>query len=84
MNQQSTAVSIIIPLYNEEESLEELHDWIVRVVEKNQLSYEIIFVDDGSKDESWTIIKKLKSNLICFSSYFLQLYHLTPFSLRTK
>ncbi len=61
MNQQSTAVSIIIPLYNEEESLEELHDWIVRVVEKNQLSYEIIFVDDGSKDESWTIIKKLKS-----------------------
>lgn len=52
-------LSIVIPLYNEEESLNELHDWIVRVVEANKLSYEIIFVDDGSKDQSWSKINQL-------------------------
>lgn len=52
-------VSIIIPLYNEEESLPELHDWVVRVVDEEKLSYEIIFVDDGSGDTSWQVIEKL-------------------------
>ncbi len=52
-------LSIIIPLYNEEESLPELYDWIVKVVEKEKLSYEIIFVDDGSGDTSWQVIEKL-------------------------
>jgi glycosyltransferase involved in cell wall biosynthesis len=52
-------ISIVIPLYNEEESLPELHEWIVRVMKANQFSYEVIFVDDGSKDSSWTVIEKL-------------------------
>jgi glycosyltransferase involved in cell wall biosynthesis len=52
-------LSIVIPLLNEEESLPELHDWIVRVMEQHNYSYEIIFVDDGSKDKSWKIIAGL-------------------------
>ena len=56
-------LSIVIPLYNEQESLIELHDWIVRVVTAHNYSYEIIFVDDGSKDKSWQVIEGLsKSN----------------------
>ena len=52
-------ISIIVPLYNEEESLGELTDWIFRVVDKEKLSCEIIFVDDGSTDKSWNIIEDL-------------------------
>ena len=52
-------ISVIIPLLNEEESLPELHDWIVRVMQQHQFSYEIIFVDDGSKDKSWSVIESL-------------------------
>lgn len=55
----SIALSILIPLYNEEESLSELHSWITRVVREMQITYEIIFVDDGSKDNSWEIITNL-------------------------
>lgn len=54
-------ISVVIPLYNEEESLAELHAWIQRVMQENGFSYEIIFVDDGSNDGSWEIIKKLKN-----------------------
>lgn len=54
-------ISIIIPLYNEEESLEKLHDWIAKVMLANNLSYEIIFVNDGSTDKSWKVIEALKS-----------------------
>lgn len=53
-------ISLIIPLYNEEESLQPLFDWIQQVMEKHQFSYETIFIDDGSIDHSWDIIKKLK------------------------
>jgi glycosyltransferase involved in cell wall biosynthesis len=53
-------VSLIIPLYNEEESLSELHDWIVKATSAAGLTSEIIFVDDGSSDDSWEEIKKLK------------------------
>lgn len=53
-------LSIVIPLFNEEESLPELHDWIVRVMHANKFSYEIIFVDDGSKDRSWNVIQDLQ------------------------
>jgi len=53
-------ISIVIPLLNEEESLSELHDWIVRVLTANTYSYEIIFIDDGSTDTSWEVIKKLQ------------------------
>ena len=52
-------LSIVIPLLNEEESLKELHDWIVSVMQSNHFSYEILFVDDGSTDESWNIISQL-------------------------
>lgn len=55
-------LSIVIPLLNEAESLTELHQWIVSVMIKEKLTYEILFIDDGSKDESWEIIEKLKSN----------------------
>ncbi len=54
-------LSIIVPLYNEDESLGELCDWIVRVVTANNFSYEIFFIDDGSKDNSWDVIEKLAS-----------------------
>ena len=53
-------LSIVIPLYNEAESLPELHDWIVRVMEAQQFSYEILFIDDGSKDTSWDVITDLQ------------------------
>ncbi|MHB8258981.1 MAG: glycosyltransferase family 2 protein [Bacteroidia bacterium] len=52
-------ISVIIPLLNEEDSLPELHDWIVRVMQQNNFSYEIIFIDDGSKDKSWQVIETL-------------------------
>lgn len=54
-------LSIVIPLFNEDESLPELHDWIVRVVNEHGFSYEVVFVDDGSKDNSWSIIEALQS-----------------------
>ena len=53
-------ISIVVPLYNEDESLPELHDWIVRVMTENQFSYEILFVNDGSTDNSWACIEDLK------------------------
>jgi len=52
-------VSIVIPLYNEEESLEELCQWINQVMESHGYSYEVILVDDGSTDNSWSIITEL-------------------------
>ncbi len=52
-------ISIVIPLFNEAESLPELHAWIKRVMDAHQFSYEVIFIDDGSKDDSWKIIKEL-------------------------
>ncbi len=52
-------LSIVIPLLNEEESLKELHDWIVAVMQSNRFLYEILFIDDGSTDASWEIITKL-------------------------
>ncbi|HUZ58906.1 MAG TPA: glycosyltransferase family 2 protein [Hanamia sp.] len=52
-------ISVIVPLYNEEESLPELEAWIKRVMEENNYSYEIIMVDDGSTDNSWHVIEEL-------------------------
>ncbi|MBU3821726.1 glycosyltransferase family 2 protein [Flavobacteriaceae bacterium XHP0103] len=54
-------ISVVIPLLNEQESLTELHDWIAKVMQSNHFSYEIIFIDDGSTDDSWQIISKLSS-----------------------
>ena len=55
-------ISIVIPLLNEAESLPELHAWIKRVMDEHTLSYEVIFIDDGSTDESWSIIEQLKNS----------------------
>jgi glycosyltransferase involved in cell wall biosynthesis len=54
-------LSIVIPLYNEDESLPELISWIKSVVDKMNIGYEAILVDDGSKDKSWEVIEKLSS-----------------------
>jgi len=53
--------SLVIPLFNEAESLPELHAWIKRVCESNAITYEILFIDDGSKDHSWKVIESLKT-----------------------
>ena len=58
-------LSIVIPLLNESDSLQELHDWVVSVVNKEKLQYEIWFIDDGSTDDSWNIITKLASQNPC-------------------
>ena len=55
-------ISVVIPLLNEEDSLKELHDWIVSVMQSNSFSYELIFIDDGSTDKSWKVISKLSES----------------------
>ena len=55
-------ISVVIPLFNESESLPELMTWIDRVMQANQFSYEVIMVDDGSDDNSWQIIEQLKGS----------------------
>ncbi len=52
-------LSIIIPLFNEEESLPELSEWIIRVATNNQYTYEVIMIDDGSTDNSWQVIEQI-------------------------
>lgn len=54
-------ISVIVPLYNEEESLPELFTWIQRVMKENSFSYEVIFVNDGSTDGSWNVIESLSA-----------------------
>lgn len=54
-------ISVVVPLFNEEESLPELVRWIHRIMEANAFSYEIIMVDDGSKDHSWEVVQTLRS-----------------------
>ncbi len=50
-------ISLVIPVYNEAESLPELYDWILRVMQANSYTYELLFIDDGSNDESWSWIE---------------------------
>lgn len=52
-------ISVVVPLYNEDESLKELYDWITKVMESNRFSFEVIFVDDGSTDRSWKVIQEI-------------------------
>ena len=64
-------ISVIVPLYNEAESLPVLHDWIARVMQAHQYSYEVVFVNDGSSDSSWQVIQQLQTKSehvhgICF------------------
>lgn len=58
---QSINISVVVPLFNEDESLPELHQWIKRVMTANNFTYEIIFVNDGSTDNSWEVIEQLQS-----------------------
>ena len=58
-------ISVVVPLYNEAESLPELTEWIKRVMNENKFTYEILYINDGSTDESWKIIKKLQENDPC-------------------
>lgn len=53
-------ISVVIPLYNEEESLPELTEWIAKVMQEHKFTYELLFVDDGSTDTSWAVIEDLK------------------------
>lgn len=57
--EKSINISVVVPLYNEAESLPELYEWIVRVMNANSFTYEIIFVNDGSTDDSWKVIEGL-------------------------
>jgi glycosyltransferase involved in cell wall biosynthesis len=61
LTQPQPHISLVIPLFNEEESLQELHRWIVKVMREHDYSYEIVFVDDGSTDRSWEEVEKLAS-----------------------
>ena len=54
-------ISVVIPLYNEEESLPELCEWIERVMTTFSYSYEVILIDDGSRDKSWSVIELLSA-----------------------
>lgn len=58
-------ISVIVPLYNEEESLPELYSWIEKVMKNNGFSYEVIFVNDGSTDNSWKVIEQLAKESDC-------------------
>jgi len=58
-------ISVVVPLFNEEESLPELEAWIRRVMEEHGFSYEIIFIDDGSKDNSWAVVENLVEKNPC-------------------
>lgn len=58
-------ISVVIPLYNEEESLPELEAWIRRVMEAQGFTYEIIMIDDGSKDQSWKVVEQLSQTNPC-------------------
>lgn len=60
-NKLDIQISVVIPLYNEDESLPELHEWIVRIMNENNFTYEILFINDGSTDNSWGVIEDLKS-----------------------
>ncbi len=55
-------ISVVVPLYNEAESLPELERWIADVMDRNEFSYEILFINDGSTDNSWDVIKELRKN----------------------
>lgn len=57
----SKQISVVVPLYNEVESLPELHSWIARVMTANNFTYEVVFIDDGSKDGSWNVVEELRA-----------------------
>ena len=60
-NLKDKELSIVVPVYNEEESIPELLEWIFRVVEEHKISTEVLLIDDGSTDASWSIIQESAS-----------------------
>ena len=58
-------ITVVIPLLNEQDSLKELHDWIANTMQSNSFSYEVIFIDDGSSDNSWEVIKSISKINAC-------------------
>ena len=66
-------ISVVVPLYNEAESLPELVAWIDRVAAEHGYAYEVILVDDGSSDDSWSVVESLKKQypavLVCLPEY---------------
>ena len=54
-------LSVVIPLFNEQDSLSELHERIIKMMNENNFSYEIIFIDDGSRDNSWKVIESISA-----------------------
>lgn len=76
-------ISVVVPLYNEEESLPELFAWIERVMKAHDFSYEVIFVNDGSTDRSWQIIEQLqtKSDKVQRNKVPSQLWQITGSSI---
>jgi glycosyltransferase involved in cell wall biosynthesis len=69
MGDSTIDISVVIPLYNEDESLPELTNWIVKVMRENHFTYEILFIDDGSKDRSWKVIQELSYNNSCIRGF---------------
>ena len=61
MSSEKPDVSIVVPVYNEEESIPELTDWIKRVFDENGIAGEILFIDDGSTDNTWSVISDFAS-----------------------
>lgn len=59
-NPKEIQISVVVPLFNEDESLPELHEWITRVMGEHNFTYEIVFINDGSTDNSWQVIEGLK------------------------
>jgi len=59
-------ISVIIPLYNEDESLPELSEWIARVMQDNNFTYEVLMIDDGSTDRSWQVVNEINQKNRCF------------------
>ena len=60
-NLSTLNISVVVPLFNEEESIKELFLWIKRVMDEHQFTYEVLFINDGSTDRSWSIIEELHS-----------------------
>ncbi|MFN5544972.1 MAG: glycosyltransferase family 2 protein [Bacteroidota bacterium] len=59
-------ISVIIPLYNEDESLPELSEWLTRVMQDNNFTYEVLMIDDGSTDRSWLVVNEINQKNQCF------------------
>ncbi len=66
MSTTSTDISVIVPVFDEEESLPELCQWISRVMQTHGFSYEVLLIDDGSQDSSWEVITKINQGDACF------------------